>query len=290
MNIQTEKDALNLYNKGKKTIENGIFFNGDYLKGGTFFIQAGEIFKKLNIYDKSNNCYNEAINCFKKLNDKLKINDCYIRKTENYFLLKRNDKAISCLNLVINNYINENNYENAIKIYIKLANECIKNNNIEAAEYLLLICLTDCQTYPDNNIYVNIYGEICLSKYLNILCLNKKYKEAINIIKEIINANLKYEKEDFYSICQMYIKLAFVKILNNEEFEVEDIIKEMSKLKYENINDDIKDLRSLIDSLNNLNKIQFDYYIYGVYLLFEENLLSNLKELFNEKKVKIENK
>jgi hypothetical protein len=25
MNIQTEKDALNLYNKGKKTIENGIF-------------------------------------------------------------------------------------------------------------------------------------------------------------------------------------------------------------------------------------------------------------------------
>ena len=57
----------------------------------------------------------------------------------------------------------------------------------------------------------------------------------------------------------------------------------MSKLKYDNVNEDINDLKEFIDSLNNANKIKFDYYIYSSYLLFEENLISNLKKLFNEK-------
>ena len=49
-----------------------FFSSPDYLKGGTFFIQAGEIYKQLKIYDNSINCYNEAIKCLKKLKDNIK--------------------------------------------------------------------------------------------------------------------------------------------------------------------------------------------------------------------------
>lgn len=109
-------------------------------------------------------------------------------------------------------------------------------------------------------------------------------KKQLKWIENHIKINLKKEKEDFYQINQMYIKLALVKILYNKESDIAQIIKKMSKLKYDNVNEDINDLKEFIDSLNNANKIKFDYYIYSSYLLFEENLISNLKKLFKWKK------
>ena len=261
MSSELEKNALELIQQGKKALEGK---KPEHLKGAQYFIQAGEIYKQLNSYDESINCYNSAFTSFQKLNDNFKMAECYIRNADNYILLNQNDKTISCLNM-------------------KYVNDFMEKKNFEVAENILLICLVNF-LYNTDYIYYKIYGEICLSKYLNILCLNKKYKEAIKILKEHINVNLSYEKDDFYKINQMYIKLAIIKILNNQQSEVEDIIKDMSKLKYENVNEDINDLRALINSLNNLNKIQFDYCVYGAYLIFEENLLSNLKEFFNEKK------
>ena len=286
MSSELEKNALELIQQGKKALEGK---KPEHLKGAQYFIQAGEIYKQLNSYDESINCYNSAFTSFQKLNDNFKMAECYIRNADNYILLNQNDKTISCLNSAIDCYIKEKKYEIVFKIYIKYANDFIEKKNFEVAENILLICLVNF-LYNTDYIYYKIYGEICLSKYLNILCLNKKYKEAIKILKEHINVNLSYEKDDFYKINQMYIKLAIIKILNNQQSEVEDIIKDMSKLKYENVNEDINDLRALINSLDNLNKIQFDYCVYGAYLIFEENLLSNLKEFFNEKKKMIENK
>ena len=46
----------------------------------------------------------------------------------------------------------------------------------------------------------------------------------------------------------MYIKLALVKILYNKESDIAQIIKKMSKLKYDNVNEDINDLKEFIDS------------------------------------------
>ena len=51
----------------------------------------------------------------------------------------------------------------------------------------------------------------------------------------------------------MYIKLALVKILYNKESDIAQKKKKMSKLKYDNVNEDINDLKEFIDSLNNAN-------------------------------------
>jgi tetratricopeptide (TPR) repeat protein len=91
-----------------------------------------------------------------------------------------------------------------IKTYIEYINYFIKENNLKIAENILLKCLNVCENNIDNTFF-QIYGDVVFSKYLNILCLNKKYEEAIKIIENYIKINLKKEKEDFYQINKMYI-------------------------------------------------------------------------------------
>lgn len=77
-------------------------------------------------------------------------------------------------------YIKEKNYIMGIKTYIEYINNFIKENNLEIAENIFLKCLNDCENNIDNTFF-QIYGDVVFSKYLNILCWNKKNEEAIKM-------------------------------------------------------------------------------------------------------------
>ena len=86
-----------------------------------------------------------------------------------------------------------------------------------------------------------------------------------------------------YKINQMYIKLSILRILNGEDYLVDEIIGRMYQLNYSNTKEDVSDLRKLIDSIKNLNKKNFNFALTATYSLFENNLLKGLQELYKKK-------
>ena len=86
-----------------------------------------------------------------------------------------------------------------------------------------------------------------------------------------------------YKINQMYIKLAILRILNGEDYLVDEIIGKMYQLNYSDTKEDVSDLRKLIDSIKNLNKKNFNFALTATYSLFENNLLKGLQELYKKK-------
>ena len=149
-------------------------------KQADFFILAGEKYKQLTIYQNSIDSFDEAIGCLIKLQNNIRIAHCYIKKTDIYFLNSEYEKCISCLQSAVMYYIKEKNYIMGIKTYIEYINNFIKENNLEIAENILLKCLNDCENNIDNTFF-QIYGDVVFSKYLNILCWNKKNEEAIKM-------------------------------------------------------------------------------------------------------------
>ena len=285
MNI-TEKDAEEKFKEGQKAITKSFFkfkFSADYLEGSEKFREAGKLYRKLKNYPKSIESFNQAIICNKKLNDYYQSGNCYLEISEIYFFELNNEKngIKKFKNASIQYKIGGKNQQ-SIKLYIDISDKFLNEKKFDISEKILTICLKECEDSADNQL-IRIAGESVFTKFIDVLCASKKYSQAIGITENYIKSQLKYEKKDMYKINQMYVKLAILRILNGEDYLVDEIIGRMHQLNYSDTMEDVSDLRKLMDSIKNLNKKNFNFCITATYSLFENNLLKGLQELYKKK-------
>ena len=285
MNI-TEKEAQEKYNEGQKAITKSFFklkFSADYLEGSEKFTESAKIYKKLKNYPKSIESFNQAIICYKKLNDYFQSGNCYLEISEIYFFELNNiENGLKNLQNASIQYKIGGKNQQAIKLYTDISDKFLNEKKFDISEKILNLCLKECEESADNQL-IRISGEGVYTKFLDVLCASKKYSQAIGITENYIKSQLKYEKKDMYKINQMYIKLAILRILNGEDYLVDEIIGRMHQLNYSDTMEDVSDLRKLMDSIKNLNKKNFNFCITATYSLFENNLLKGLQELYKKK-------
>jgi len=285
MNI-TEKEAQEKYNEGQKAITKSFFklkFSADYLEGSEKFTESAKIYKKLKNYPKSIESFNQAIICYKKLNDYFQSGNCYLEISEIYFFELNNiENGLKNLQNASIQYKIGGKNQQAIKLYTDISDKFLNEKKFDISEKILNLCLKECEESADNQL-IRISGEGVYTKFLDVLCASKKYSQAIGITENYIKSQLKYEKKDMYKINQMYVKLAILRILNGEDYLVDEIIGRMHQLNYSDTMEDVSDLRKLMDSIKNLNKKNFNFCITATYSLFENNLLKGLQELYKKK-------
>ena len=285
MNI-TEKDAEEKFKEGQKAITKSFFkfkFSADYLEGSEKFREAGKLYRKLKNYPKSIESFNQAIICYKKLNEYYESGNCYLEISEIYFFeLNNEENGIKNLQNASIQYKIGGKNQQSIKLYTDLSDRFLNDKKFDIAEKILTLCLKECEESADNQL-IRISGENVYSKFLDVLCAAKKYSQAIGITDNYIKSQLKFENKDMYKINQMYIKLAILRILNGEDYLVDEIIGKMYQLNYSDTKEDVSDLRKLIDSIKNLNKKNFNFALTATYSLFENNLLKGLQELYKKK-------
>jgi len=285
MNI-TEKEAQEKYNEGQKAITKSFFklkFSADYLEGSEKFTESAKIYKKLKNYPKSIESFNQAIICYKKLNDYFQSGNCYLEISEIYFFELNNiENGLKNLQNASLQYKIGGKNQQAIKLYTDISDKFLNEKKFDISEKILTLCLKECEESADNQL-IRISGEGVYTKFLDVLCASKKYSQAIGITENYIKSQLKYEKKDMYKINQMYVKLAILRILNGEDYLVDEIIGRMHQLNYSDTMEDVSDLRKLMDSIKNLNKKNFNFCITATYSLFENNLLKGLQELYKKK-------
>ena len=285
MNI-TEKEAQEKYNEGQKAITKSFFklkFSADYLEGSEKFTESAKIYKKLKNYPKSIESFNQAIICYKKLNDYFQSGNCYLEISEIYFFELNNiENGLKNLQNASLQYKIGGKNQQAIKLYTDISDKFLNEKKFDVSEKILNLCLKECEESADNQL-IRISGEGVYTKFLDVLCASKKYSQAIGITENYIKSQLKYEKKDMYKINQMYVKLAILRILNGEDYLVDEIIGRMHQLNYSDTMEDVSDLRKLMDSIKNLNKKNFNFCITATYSLFENNLLKGLQELYKKK-------
>ena len=285
MNI-TEKEAQEKYNEGQKAITKSFFklkFSADYLEGSEKFTESAKIYKKLKNYPKSIESFNQAIICYKKLNDYFQSGNCYLEISEIYFFELNNiENGLKNLQNASLQYKIGGKNQQAIKLYTDISDKFLNEKKFDISEKILNLCLKECEESADNQL-IRISGEGVYTKFLDVLCASKKYSQAIGITENYIKSQLKYENKDMYKINQMYVKLAILRILNGEDYLVDEIIGRMHQLNYSDTMEDVSDLRKLMDSIKNLNKKNFNFCITATYSLFENNLLKGLQELYKKK-------
>jgi tetratricopeptide (TPR) repeat protein len=285
MNI-TEKEAQEKYNEGQKAITKSFFklkFSADYLEGSEKFTESAKIYKKLKNYPKSIESFNQAIICYKKLNDYFQSGNCYLEISEIYFFELNNiENGLKNLQNASIQYKIGGKNQQAIKLYTDISDKFLNEKKFDISEKILNLCLKECEESADNQL-IRISGEGVYTKFLDVLCASKKYSQVIGITENYIKSQLKYEKKDMYKINQMYVKLAILRILNGEDYLVDEIIGRMHQLNYSDTMEDVSDLRKLMDSIKNLNKKNFNFCITATYSLFENNLLKGLQELYKKK-------
>ena len=285
MNI-TEKEAQEKYNEGQKAITKSFFklkFSADYLEGSEKFTESAKIYKKLKNYPKSIESFNQAIICYKKLNDYFQSGNCYLEISEIYFFELNNiENGLKNLQNASIQYKIGGKNQQAIKLYTDISDKFLNEKKFDISEKILNLCLKECEESADNQL-IRISGEGVYTKFLDVLCASKKYSQAIGITENYIKSQLKYENKDMYKINQMYVKLAILRILNGEDYLVDEIIGRMHQLNYSDTMEDVSDLRKLMDSIKNLNKKNFNFCITATYSLFENNLLKGLQELYKKK-------
>ena len=285
MNI-TEKEADDKFKEGQKAITKSFFkfkFSADYLEGSEKFREAGKLYRKLKNYPKSIESFNQAIICNKKLNDYYQSGNCYLEISEIYFFELNNiENGITNLQNASIQYKIGGKNQQSIKLYIDISDKFLNEKKFDISEKILTICLKECEDSADNQL-IRIAGESVFTKFIDVLCASKKYSQAIGFTDNYIKSQIKFENKDMYKINQMYIKLAILRILNGEEYLVDEIIGKMYQLNYSDTQEDVSDLRKLMDSIKNLNKKNFNFCITATYSLFENNLLKGLQELYKKK-------
>jgi hypothetical protein len=285
MNVN-QKEADDKYKEGQKAITKSFFklkFSADYLEGVEKFTDAAKLYKKLNLFPKSIEAFNQAIICNKKINDFFAAGNCFLEISEIYFFdLNSIENGIENLQKAAYQYKVAGKNQQAIKLYIDESDKFLTEKKYDIAERILSLCLKECEDSADNNL-VRIAGEKVFTKFLDVLCGAKKFSQAIGMTDNYIKSQLKFEKKDMYKINQMYVKLAILRILNGEDYLVEDIISKMYELNYSDTKEDVGDLRKLMNSIKNLNKKDFTFCVGSCYTLFENNMLRGLQELYKKK-------
>ena len=286
-------DCDKLYKKGASKLKTGIFafkFTPDYLGAVDDFDSAGKGYRKLGLPAKAITCFQKAAECNHALNDYWAEANCYQNIADIYFYdLKQSKEGLEVLKKACYSFQVSGKFSYAAKSYVKTAERYLENKEFNVAEKILSQAFELCANNVEDKLIGGTFEEI-YNKLLDVECGLLKWKDAISITKQYIEAQLKYPEKDNYRLSKTYMKLCILHIINKEDYLCEDIFMKMFNSKYEDTSTDINDIQKLIDSIKKMDKKGFTYCVSSAFTLFENNLLKGLQALYKEKEEKEANK
>ena len=280
-----EKECLKKIKAGQKDLKTGLFsfkFSPDYMSASENFTEAAKGYKKLKMYQQSIDAYMQAIPCHKKLNDYFSAANCFLDIGEMYlFDLGDYAKAEENLKEASYNLKMGGKYTSAIKVYTDISAKLMAAKDFEKAEKILQIAFDECSEHLEDEL-VRISFEEVFNQLLDVLCSQKKYKESIKMVDTFIQNQLSYGETNKYKISKNYIRLALLRIANDEMYMVAGIVPKMWELGYEDAHEDIDDLKKLVDAIETLNKKNFTFCMTCAFSLLQNNLLKGVQKAYEK--------
>lgn len=284
-----EEECLHKFKLGKKDLKTGLFsfkFTPDYSSASIHFTDAARGFKKLKNFPKALESYEQATTSYKKINDHWSAATCEQESCEIYFFeLKNINKGIDLLNAASYDYKVAGKTQQAVKAYTTVALNFCETKEYEAAEKILNLAFQEIRENSDEPV-IRVELNDCVEKFLEVECNLGKYKESIKILEDYIESELKFTDPNKYKISKSYIKLGLLRIIIGEEYMIDGIVAKMWSLGYEDTQEDVSDLRKCAESIETLNKKDFNYCINSAFSLFQNGILAALRKKYNEKEAK----
>lgn len=290
-----KSDCDKLFNQGTSKLKTGLFafkFKPDYLGAVDDFTSAAKGYRQLGLSDRAITSYKKAAECNHGLNDFWAEANNFQEIADIYFYDLRNaQEGLETLKKASYSFQVSGKFTYAVKGYVKTAERYLENKEYEVAEKILKQAFELCSANVEDKLIGGTFEEI-YNKLLDVECGMEKWREATNITKQYIEAQLKYPEKDNYRLSKSYMKLCILHIINKEDYLVEDVFNKMFNNKYEDTSTDIGDIEKLVKSIKNLDKKGFTYCVSSAFTLFENNLLKGLQNIYKQKELssKEENK
>ena len=285
MNL-SEKQCDKKYKDGLNDLKTGLFsfkFTKDYFSASSNFTEAAKGYRKLKKINKAIDAFKKAIECNKNQKDFLETACDYAEIGEmQIFDLELIDEGVNSLKEASYNFYVAGRAQNAVKVYTDNANKLMLEKNYKKAEILLKLAYSDCMEHCDDEITA-ISLEDVANNLVEIYCSMNNFKEAIKILTDYIELQKKTPKCSKYKLSKNMMREAILRIIIGEAYMVDKIIEEMLQHSYEDTNEDIGDLRKLVNSLQKLNKKDFNFCCNCAFNLFQSSLLKALRDLYNQK-------
>ena len=201
----------------------------DYLGAIPYFKKAADTFHGCGKFDEEVNTREKLVRCFKNTKSYWEEG----REHEKNFKLHLNQlkNPVDAYNSSINSfhaYAMNKNYDNAIKSLSKASDEFLEHNDPEKAEDILKQAFDGIDKYyhiltfsnEDNHNY--IYE--CIDKYIDVLFLQQKYEDSINVSKKSVEMIKKEKAEETKKICRYYCFEAIALLILKNETEYNQVI------------------------------------------------------------------
>lgn len=288
-----QKNCDHLFKNGENKLKTSFFslkFSPDYVGAVDDFTAAGKGYRQLGNSPKAIVSFKKAIECNHKMNDYYSEGNLYVSIAEIYFFDEKNpDLGIDMLNKASYAFQVAGKLSFAVKSFITTAERFMEKKEYDVAEKILKEAFNCCCSNPEEKLVGASFEQI-YNKLLDVECGLNKWPDAINLTQQYIDSQLKYPERDGYRLSKTYMKLAILRIINNEDYLCESIYGKMYETKYDDTITDVSDLRKCIEAIKFLDKKKFTYCISSAFTLFENNLLKGLQTHYRKKEEEAEAK
>jgi len=289
----TQRDYEKLYTQGANKLKTSFFsfkFSPDYLGAVDNFTDAAKGFRKIGLASKAVVSFQKAIECNKHLNDSWSEGNCYLAIAEIYFFdAKKMDEGIENLKKASYCYQVAGKFNQSAKAFNSIADKFMENNEFNNAKRVLKEAFELCESNTEDKLIAGTFEPI-YNKLLDVTCGLLQWGEAIDFTQKYINAMKKYPDNEKYRISKTYMKLCILRMINKEEYMCDDIFMKMINNNYEDTQSDIADVEKCLKAVKNLDKKSFNSCVSSSFILFENNLLKGLQNLYKEKEEANKNK
>lgn len=284
--MSSEKACDKKYKEGVNDLKTGLFalkFSKDYLSASQNFTEAAKGYRKLRLINKSIDAFQRACECNKHLKEHWECGCNYLEIAEmQIFDLELLEDGLKNLKEAAYHYHVAGKSQNAIRVFTDNANKFFIEKEYKKAEMILKLAYEECKDHSDDEVIRISFDEV-VNNLVEVYCALEDYVQAIKLLGEYIQEQKKMSNVSKYKLSKNFMKFAILRIINGESYLLDDITSQMWDFKYEDTQEDISDLRKLVDSIEKLNKKDFNYCCNCAFSLFQSSLLKGLRKLYEKK-------
>ena len=269
-------------------------FKPDYLEALECFTQASNDFKRIGLPEEQIVALEECAKCNKILS-------IYIAEAENYKELcqvelqllfspekkERDAFSVDKLKQYLSNssfaYIKAGCFRDSAQIYNTIIDQLKNKREYMLAEEILSMAFDENIIHYDDEL-VRISIDELIMKLIDVYCEIGNFKDAKIKFLQYIEEQLKYKSDinDNSRIMTSYIKLAVIRIINDELYMIKKIIDDMYKIYDSTCSDEIRDVQRLEKAFQEKDKNSFHFIMENVIFLYPTGVLKALRNKFKE--------
>lgn len=269
-------------------------FKPNYLEALECFNQAARDFKRIGLPEEQIVALEESAKCNKIL-------AIYISEAANYkelcllelqLLFSPEKKEKEAFNFVklkqfLSNssfaYIKAGQFRDSAQVYNIIIDQLKEHKEYMLAEELLETAFDENIIHYDDEL-VRISIDELIMKLLDVYCEIGNFKDAKLKFVQYLEEQLKYKKDinDNSKIMTSYIKLAVIRIINDELYMLRKIIDDMYKIYDSTCTDEIRDVQRLEKAFKEKDKKSFHFMMENVIFLYPTGMLKALRNKFKE--------